>query len=100
MLTNAKITIFNQWPDRESRKMVFIPHVIPKVWFHTNQKSTVGENGLRSADEYQIRIPYTECADWITPDAFNRLTAVYGNGLCGMVISLSWENGMEEMSPE
>lgn len=78
MLTNAKVTIFNQWPDRESRKMVFIPHVIHKVWFHTNQKSTVGENGLRSADEYQIRIPYSECADWISPDEFNRLTEVYG----------------------
>ena len=41
MLTNAKITIFNQWPDRERRKMVFIPRVIHKAWFHTNQKSTV-----------------------------------------------------------
>lgn len=77
MLMNAKITIFNQWPDRESRRMVFIPHVIPKVWFHVNQKSTAGENGLRSADEYQIRIPYSECGEWISPDEFHQLTEIH-----------------------
>lgn len=70
MLTNATITIFNRIPDKVSKKFVYVPHVIPKVWFHTKQKSSVGENGLKSADEYQIRIPYSECMDWLPSDEF------------------------------
>lgn len=73
MLTNATITIFNRIPDGAGKKFVYVPHVIPKVWFHTNQKSSAGENGLKSADEYQIRIPYSECEDWITSDVFLKL---------------------------
>lgn len=73
MVTNATITIFNRIPDKVSKKFVYVPHVIPKVWFHTNQKSSVGENGLKSADEYQIRIPYSECEDWTSSDVFLEL---------------------------
>lgn len=36
MLTNADLTIFNQFPDRQSKKMVYVPHYIDAVWFHTD----------------------------------------------------------------
>lgn len=73
MKTNAVLTIFNQFPDRQAARIVFIPHVIDSVWFHTNQKSNVGTNGLSSADEYKIRIPYNLCDDWLPPEDFREL---------------------------
>ena len=74
MTTNAAITIFNQFPDRETRKIVYIPHYIKNVWFHTDQKSSVVDGGLSSADTYRIRIPYAECSDWIPPNDFAELS--------------------------
>ena len=73
MITNATITIFNRVPDKVSKKFVYVPHVIQRVWFHTKQKSRRRGNGLKSADEYQIRIPYSECGDWITSNDFLQL---------------------------
>ena len=70
MVTNATITIFNRIPDKVSKKFVYVPHAIQRVWFHTKQKSSVGENGLKSADGYQIRIPYSECENWLPSDEF------------------------------
>lgn len=70
MVTNATITIFNRIPDKVSKKFVYVPHAIQRVWFHTKQKSSAGENGLKSADEYQIRIPYSECENWLPSDEF------------------------------
>lgn len=72
MVTNATITIFNRIPDKVSKKFVYAPHVIQRVWFHTKQKSSVRENGLKSADEYQIRIPYSECENWLPSDELLR----------------------------
>lgn len=74
MLVNAAITVFNKFPDRENKKFVYIPHYIQHVWFHTNQKSTVSDKGLCSADQYNIRIPYTECVDWLPANDFMELT--------------------------
>ena len=73
VLTNAAITIFNCFPDRETKKRLCVPHYIEHVWFHTNQKTSVVEGGLSSADEYLIRIPYSECSDWLPPSDFNEL---------------------------
>lgn len=70
MLTNASITIFNQYPERMERRVVFIPHYIEKVWLHTKQKTAVVDGGLKSADEYLIRIPYGECGEWLSPNNF------------------------------
>ena len=73
MLTNTTITIFNQFPDRKQNKMIFVPHVIPEVWFHKDQKSSVKGNGLESADEYKIRIPFSLCSEWVPEHEFNSL---------------------------
>ena len=50
MLTNAEIVIFNQFPDREKKRMIYVPHKVPKVWLYKDQKVTVGEHGLKSAE--------------------------------------------------
>lgn len=73
MLVNAAITIFNRFPNRETKTIEYIPHYVERVWFHTDQKSTVTDRGLSSADEYNIRIPYSECIDWIPENDFIEL---------------------------
>lgn len=78
MLVNAAITIFNKFPDRATKKFVYVPHYVEHVWFHTNQKSTVSDKGLHSADEYNVRIPYAECADWIPPNDYTELSEPEG----------------------
>lgn len=78
MLTNAEITIFNRFPDKDSKKFVYIPHYISKVWFHTDQKTSVTTGGMVSADTYQIRIPYAECSGWVPPSEFKTLTDPLG----------------------
>lgn len=78
MLTNTEITIFNCFPDKDSKKFVYIPHYIPSVWFHTDQKVSATSGGMVSADSYQIRIPYSECSKWVSPSEFTALTETYG----------------------
>ena len=70
MITNAAITIFNQFPDMETRKMVYIPHYIEAVWLHTDQETAIVDGGLVSADKYRIRIPYEYCKAWLPPSDF------------------------------
>lgn len=72
MLTNTDITIFNMFPDRQSKKLVYIPYYIGAVWFHTDQKSDIENGGLKSADVYKIRIPYEQCKNWIPGDEFRK----------------------------
>lgn len=74
MITNAVLTIFNQFPDRENKKMIFVPRKLDSVWFHTDQKSSVGTDGLSSADEYKIRVPYSLCGSWMPPEEFRELS--------------------------
>ena len=78
MLTNAEITIFNRFPDKDSKKFVYIPHYISKVWFHTDQKTSVTAGGMVSADTYKIRIPYEECNEWVPPSEFMISSEPYG----------------------
>ena len=75
MMTNAEITIFNRFPDKESKKFVYIPHFIDHVWFHTDQKSSVSDGGISSADDYKIRIPFAECDGWMPPDEYGKLSS-------------------------
>ena len=70
MLTNADLTIFNQFPDRQSKKMVYVPHYIDAVWFHTDQKTDIVDGGLTSKDVHKIRIPYEKCGKWLPENEF------------------------------
>ena len=75
MLTNADITIFNQYADQKEKKIVYGPHYIERVWFHTDQKSSVSDGGITSADDYKIRIPFAECDGWMPPDEYGKLSS-------------------------
>ena len=70
MLTNTDLTIFNQFPDRQSKKMVYVPHYIDAVWFHTDQKTDIVDGGLTSKDVHKIRIPYEKCGKWMPENEF------------------------------
>lgn len=72
MLTNTDITIFNQFPDKQSKKLIYIPHYVDAVWFHTDQKSDIENGGLKSANAYKIRIPYEKCGNWIQGAEFRK----------------------------
>ena len=72
MLTNATITIFNRFSDRNLKKYLFRPCVLPDVWFHAGRKVTAEQGGLTSANEYKIRIPFPRDG-WLAPMDFQEL---------------------------
>lgn len=76
MLTNTDITIFNLFPDKQSKKLVYIPHYIDAVWFHADPKNEIVNGGLKSADIYKIRIPYEQCKTWIPEEEFQKKDSV------------------------
>lgn len=72
MLTNTDITIFNAFPDKKSKKIVYVPHHIDAVWFHKEKKTEIVNGGLKSADIYKMRIPYEQCKTWIAEGEFQK----------------------------
>lgn len=57
MITNESLTIYNRKLDPETRQYVYRRTEIPNVHWYTDQKASLGDNGLISADLYKIRIP-------------------------------------------
>lgn len=57
MLTNADVTIYNQWVNREAGQMEYRKTVIREVHWHSTIKTAVADNALQSADVYKVRIP-------------------------------------------
>ena len=64
MLTNADITLYHACADPEQKRKIYRRTVIHGVHWFTNQRTTVND-GLKSADEYRIRIPQEACAAYI-----------------------------------
>ncbi len=50
MLTNADITIFNKIPNQSKKCFDYVGHYISDVSFYTDQKVSVGDGGLKSAN--------------------------------------------------
>ena len=59
MITNANITIYNRKTNKETRLDEWKRTVIEGVHYFVENKVTVGEKGLFSADIHKIRIPET-----------------------------------------
>lgn len=78
MLTNADITIFNAFPDKKSKKIVYVPRYIDAVWFYEHQKTEIIKGGRSSADVYKIRIPYEKCGNWIPVSEFRKKNSASG----------------------
>ena len=108
MVTNADFTIFNCFPDKQARARVYVPHYVEHVWFYKNQKTLVVDGGLSSADEYKLRIPYSECRNWVPPEDFKELSDIGGkwtvqNGdffIVGKWAGKSRVTGIEEIRKE
>ena len=66
MLTNADITLYHACADPEQKRKIYRRTVIHGVHWFTNQRTTVND-GLKSADEYRIRIPQEACAGYLPP---------------------------------
>ena len=100
MLTNTEFTIFNQFPDRQSKKMVYVPHYIDAVWFHTDQKTDIVDGGLTSKDVHKIQILMRNVEsgcrkmDSRRRSPFQK-TGQYRTGICSLL-----ENGPVERSTE
>lgn len=72
MLTNATITIFNRFADQKFKKFIYVPHILPDVWFHEKQVIRPEQGGLVSANDYRIRIPFPRDG-WLPPNDFKDL---------------------------
>lgn len=72
MLTNATITIFNRFADQKLKKFIYVPHILPDVWFHEKQVIRPEQGGLVSANDYRIRIPFPRDG-WLPPNDFKDL---------------------------
>lgn len=57
MLTNADITLYNRYYNKNIRLDEYRRTVIRGVHFYVDNKVTVTTEGLRSADVYKVRIP-------------------------------------------
>ena len=57
MITNADITLYNHYLDKDTRLDNWKRTIIRGVHFYVDHKVSVGDNGVNSADIYKIRIP-------------------------------------------
>lgn len=63
MNTNADITVFNRWYNKETRLDEWHRTQIPGVSWYGGQAVTVGDKGLQSADLYKVRIPLSSAPE-------------------------------------
>lgn len=69
MITNADITIYNHKVDKITRLDTWQRTIIRGVHFYVDNKVSVGDGGLNSADVYKIRIPEeAECDKTYIPE--------------------------------
>lgn len=76
MTVNADITIFNRYLNKDAKKEEYRATVIRGVHYHTEQKVSVKEKGLASADLYKVRIPKdadTDDKEYISPEEYRHL---------------------------
>lgn len=79
MMTNADLTIYNSHGvDKKTARKIYLKTQIKGVNFYTKQQTTVTDQGLSSADMYQIRIPLsadTQGKEYIDADKYRELSA-------------------------
>lgn len=89
MITNADITLYNHYYDKDARLDKWQRTFIRGVHFYVDHKVSVGDNGVNSADVYKIRIPEdAECQNaYISEDEWVQKDAMcLGNGRCRTMI--------------
>lgn len=74
MIVNTDITIYNRKANPGTKRMDYCRTVIKGVHWYTDQKVTVAEDGLKSADAYKIRIPMDNREDnYLDPENYAAL---------------------------
>lgn len=74
MITNADVTIYNKRVDKKTRQTVYVRTILRDVHWYTDQKVSVGEKGLNSADVIKIRVPTEERQEiFVEPAEYARL---------------------------
>lgn len=69
MITNADITVYNHKYNKDTRLDEWKRTFIRGVHFYVDNKVSVGDGGLNSADVYKIRIPEdAECEKGYVPE--------------------------------
>ena len=63
MITNADITIYNQKSDPVTKLTEYVRTQIRNVHWYTDQKTSVDQTGVHSADIYKIRIQEESVTD-------------------------------------
>lgn len=56
-LCTETITVFNRRINTENRMEEYVPTVISGVSWYSHMRTSVGEKGLNSANEFTVRIP-------------------------------------------
>ena len=77
MRTNSTATLYNHYTDKETGKTVYKRTLITSVNWQKQQKTTVTDKGLLSADQINIFIPFNadfEGKEYIGPKKFKRLS--------------------------
>lgn len=77
MTTNASMTIYNRRKNKDTGFYEYVRHFIPTVYWYTNQKTKVSDegsrSGIQSADVYKIRIPEEELAYYVSPEEYYQI---------------------------
>lgn len=76
MIKNADITLFNSYYNKETEGIDYKKTYLYGVNWQEEQKVTVSDKGLHSADETVIFVPFlgTTYKTFIKPKGFNNLT--------------------------
>ena len=78
MITNADLTIYNKrGVNKKTARTIYLKTQIRGVNFYTKQVTNVFDQGLKSADLYQIRIPLsadTQGKQYIDADLYKKLS--------------------------
>ena len=73
MITNADITIYNRKANPDTRKMEYCRTIVKGVHWYAEQKTTVTDNGLKSADVHKIRIPAESLTGYLPAEEYAAL---------------------------
>ena len=80
-LCTDTITVFNRRINTETRMEEYVPTVIKGVSWYGRLRSSVGDKGLNTANEFTVRIPVDADFDgksYIAPKSYREETIVSG----------------------
>lgn len=87
MITNGNITIYNQ--KIVNKKKQWNTTVVENVYIYFKQKNNITVNGMSKVNECIIRIPYSQCYNFVDSEAYKLTedtkglyTVGYGDWIC------------------